>query len=137
MHPAIRTQSDGLGDVYSLETAIDASEGGVARQEFKDEADINIMLAKFGVFAPQKEVFFGDVDYGIDLQQALFAIADAKRAWQLMPDDVKKEFPTWRDLLNGLESGRLKLNEGDPPAPEMVTTPLQSAPVAPAHTHTT
>lgn len=128
MHPAIRTQQDGLGDIYSVNGGIDASQGDVARQEFKADADINLMLAKFGVFAPQKQVYFGDVDYGIDLQQALAAIADAKQAWQVMPPEIKKEFPTWKELLNALESGQIKLNEGEKP---IVTESLQTAPSAP------
>lgn len=127
MHPAIRTQSDDLFDIYSVDTAVDASSSpenrDVARQEFKAEADINIMLAKFGVFAPQKQLFFEDVDYGIDLQQALGAIADAKRAWQVMPPEIKLQFPNWRDLLNALESGQIKLNEGEAP---IVTESLQT-----------
>lgn len=122
---AIRTQADDLFDEYSVATGMDASKGDTARQEFKADADINVMLGKFGVFAPQKQLFFGDVDYGIDLQQAFAAIADAKQAWQVMPPEIKKEFPTWRDLLNGLESGQIKLNEGEAP---IVTESLQTPP---------
>lgn len=125
MHKAIRSQSDDLGDVYSVEIVPDFSKAvDTARQEFKDEADINILLKRFGVFAPQKQLQFGHVDYGLDLQQAFAAIADAKRAWQVMPADVKSEFPTWQSLLNAIESGQIKIT----PEAEIVTEVLQSAP---------
>lgn len=127
MHPAIRTQVDGLFDVYSVEFGLDASDGpgnrDMAHQEFKKGADITEIMKSFGVFSPQKQLYFGEVDYSIDLQQALGAIADAKAAWQVMPPDVKKEFRTWQELLNALESGQIKLNEGDKP---IVTEPLQT-----------
>lgn len=127
MHPAIRTQSDGLGDIVSLETGLDASASptnrDMARQEFKQEADINVQLAKFGVFAPQRQLYFGDVDYGIELQEALAAIADAKNAWRQMPEEIQKRYRTWQSLLNALETGEIKLNEGEAP---IVTEPLQT-----------
>lgn len=127
MHPAIRTQSDELGDIVSLDTGLDASASAtnrdMARQEFKQEADINVQLAKFGVFAPQRQLYFGDVDYGLELQEALAAIADAKTAWRQMPDEIQKRYRTWQSLLNALETGEIKLNEGAAP---IVTEPLQT-----------
>lgn len=133
MHPAIRTQSDELGDIVSLETGLDASASAtnrdMARQEFKQEADINVQLAKFGVFAPQRQLYFGDVDYGLELQEALAAIADAKNAWRQMPEEIQKRYRTWQSLLNALETGEIKLNEGEAP---IVTEPLPTGAGAPA-----
>lgn len=99
------------------------------RQEEKNAADINFMMERFGMFAPQKELQFGNVDYDVDLQMALAAIADAKVAWRAMPDDVKKNYPTWQRLLTALESGEIRLKpeeerpeEPAPPAPVGAST---------------
>lgn len=127
---SIRTQADDLGDIYSVETGLDASDGpgnrDMARQEFKDDADINILMHRFGVVPLQKPVFFGDVDYGIDLQQALAAVKQAREAWQTMPADIKADYPTWQSLLNGLELGQIVLKPESEKPPENVTEPLQT-----------
>lgn len=132
MHPAIRTQSDELQDIVSAETTLDASDRpenrDMARQEFKADADINTLLMRFGVMPPQKEVYFGDVDYSIDLQQALSAVKQARDAWRRMPAEVKADFPTWQSLLNGLELGTIQLRPESEKPEETVTEPLQSAP---------
>lgn len=128
MHKAIRSQSDDLGDQYSVDSAVFVDPAtDRARQEFKDDADLGKMLARFGAFQPQRELQFGDVDYGIDLQMALAAIADAKSAWQQMPGDVKKAFPTWQSLLNALESGEIILKPEPEAVPEVIPEAPESA----------
>lgn len=119
MHKAIRSQADDLQLTYSQLSAVDTTEWeDLARQEFKVEADINEMLKRFGVLGvQQRPLVFGDVDYSIDLQQALFAVKEAKRVWERMPADVKAEFPTWQSLLNAANTGDLKLHFEDPPKP--------------------
>lgn len=111
MHPAIRTQSDYLGDEASLEAGTDSGDApDMARQEFKDEADINKLLARYGVQPLTKEPIYGDVDYNLDLQQALAAIDTAGQAWQSLPKNLKEKYPTWQLLLNALHEGRLKID---------------------------
>lgn len=113
--PAPRTQVDGMQDEYSFLTGIDTtSERNHVRQELKDDADINILLGKFGVGAiGQKPLRYAEVDLGIDLQQALNAIDETKRAWHTMPYNLREKYPSWQSLLNAIESGELKLNLED------------------------
>lgn len=109
MHRATRTQVDEDQDLYSLETGLDfAGTTDLARQEFKDEADLNILLKRFGVGgAMQRPLSWGQADYDLDLQRAIGAVEDAKRAHRAMPEELRKIYPTWRDMLNAIESGRL------------------------------
>lgn len=112
MHRPIRSQTDSLGDAESLRTQKVNDGEDMARQEFKDESDINVLIRKFGVssFAPRPELSLRpDTDYDLDLQSALHAVADAKAAWFGMPADVRKAYPTWQSLLVGLDSGEIVL----------------------------
>lgn len=128
MHPAVRTQKDDLQEYYSELSGLDCSESvDVARQEFKDEADVNKLLARFGVAAPQRQPTFGEVDFDLDLQQAMFAVQEAKQAHAAMPANLRERYPTWQSLLNGLESGEfvIDLNEErrtNPRAPDPAPT---------------
>lgn len=127
MHKAIRSQADDLGDFYSNMAGIETTGWeDTARQEFKSEADINVMLAKFGVMTPQRPLQFGEIDYTIDLQQAIEAVAEAKRVWERMPDDVKAAYPSWESLLNAAISGELRIHleaEPEPPPPPVEPEP--------------
>lgn len=130
MHPAIRTKNDGLGDIYSLETGVDFSEGDVARQEFKADVDINVQLARFGVFAPQRVSQWGqEIDYGVDLQTALEAVAAAKRAHNQLSAELRAKYGTWQSLLNALESGEFKMDVNPPKSvpPEGAPAPVAGA----------
>lgn len=117
MHRAIRKQTDGKQEEYSRKTQIDFT--GVkliTRQEDKQDADINHLLQRFGVGLPVRQPEYGQtIDYNLDLQTAMDAVEQAKQAWQGLPDNLRKKYPRWQDLLNAVESGNLKLiNENDP-----------------------
>lgn len=127
MHPAIRTQADGFGDILSLETATKTPGPDRARQEFKKDADINVLMSRFGVGLPQRQPVYGDVDFDLDLHEAFTAVRLAEDAYRRMPDKLKEHFPTWQTLLTAVENGSLRilLNEaktrldpiaGEPPA---------------------
>lgn len=104
-YPMARSQTDGMGDFYSETTAINFTGTDViTRQEFKDEADLNILLGRFGVNTPLREMQWGaEIDDRLDLQQALYAIDQAKRI--TVPEELQAQFPTWQHVLNGAESG--------------------------------
>lgn len=110
MPKALRTQYDDLQDDYSLLGGLDCSDSkDMARQEFKDESDVNMILARFGVDSFQaKQPLFGETDYDIDLQQALAAIKTAKEVHHGLPPELRKIYPTWRSMLNGANTGDLK-----------------------------
>lgn len=125
---AIRFQDDDQGDHYSVLTGLDCSTGSPdqARQEFKDETDINVMMARVGAVAPVRPPIYGEVDYDLDLQQALSAIADAQFAWSKTSAESRAKYPTWQSLLNAVNSG-----EYDVPARPGVD-PRVDPPVEPA-----
>lgn len=123
MQPAIRTQVDELQDQYSDEAGLDCSgDKDMARQEFKEEADVNTILLRFGLGASHGlPKTFGETDYDLDLQNALHAIRDAKAAHSRLPEELKADYPTWQSFLNAVESGRLTsepLPENPPKQPE-------------------
>lgn len=105
--PHQRTQKDGAQDEYSFASSLDTGDEKHTRQEFKDEADLNILLARFGVSTPiRTDLQYGqEVDYNLDLQQAFAAIESARRANLATPAELRDKYPSWREVLNGAESG--------------------------------
>lgn len=113
----VRTQVDGLGDVYSdlaAEQLDFSKQPDPTRQEQKDECDINLILKRFGVGATGRFPQYGSMDTNMDLHSALGAIRDAKQAYNRLPDELKKEYPTWRHLLVALDTGRLVITGEEP-----------------------
>lgn len=107
MRPYERTQADDRGDEYSDLTVQLNDDRMITRQEFKDEADINIILKRFGVQSGPMGTY-GEVDYTIDLQQALAAIASANQAHFNVPPELQGKYRTWRDVLNAAETGEYR-----------------------------
>lgn len=111
MRKIFRTQTDNRGDYYSQATALDCNIEGnkdMARQEFKEEADINNILTRFGVHDQQRTmIHFGEADYTIDLQQAMHSVHDAQRAYSRMDPEIRKLYPSFDKFLRGMSSGDL------------------------------
>lgn len=131
--PAVRTQNDGRGDEYSRLTGHNfPRQHDTARQEFKADADVNLLLKKFGVGQVRGPGEYRTIDYGVDLQTALAAVDAAKRAHATLPADVRGQYPTWQSMLAAAESGELTLSTKEDTAP--IATPATteaSAPVTP------
>lgn len=107
--PAIRTQVDGLNDEYSIMTALDCSDlPDLARQEFKAETDVNNILARYGIDGIKQGPTYSEVDYNMDLQEALESIREAERAIAKLPADLYVKYPTWEELLTGAFNGNFK-----------------------------
>lgn len=112
--PAERTQDDNQQDFYSDLSGLDTGEETLTRQEFKDETDINIMLSRFGVNQQQRVMEYGkEIDYNLDLQQALAAVDTARRANLNVPEELRSKYPTWREVLNGAENGQYQADLQD------------------------
>lgn len=108
MHPAIRTQTDGLNEEYSEATSLDCSNmPDLTRQEFKDETDVNKVLARYGVDGLPRKPEYSEVDYNLDLQQAFEAVREAERSIARLPESIRAKFPTWDALFHGAVSGDL------------------------------
>lgn len=120
MEPAERTQVDGLQEQYSDLTGIACTpEEDRTRQEFKQEADINDLLRRFGIGVPQKQTVFAEVDFQLDLQSAYQAVADVKEGWDRLPPHIKQKYPTWEAISDALTTGKLVNTGGEltEPAP--------------------
>lgn len=87
----------------------------MARQEFKDEADINYMLSKFGITQPRGTPTYGEWDDTIDLQSALQSVSDAREAFKDLPVELRNKFPRMEDLLTALENGSLVIKNEEAP----------------------
>lgn len=139
MHPAIRTPAEALAERHAQQQlrqmAIDAGEPlnpadhpyGLAcppeedqtRQEFAQAADINNILHRTTLAnIPQRQVIYTERDFDMDLQEGLNAVASAKRVYQRLPADLRKDFPTWQTVLAAINSGELRIKIGDQPIPE-------------------
>lgn len=151
MKPAIRTQVDDRQLDFSILTAFDNSaEPDPVRQEFKDEADVNVMLNKFGMNVPmQRQPQFGETDFDLDLHSAYIAVDRVNHAMQALPPELREKYPTAARLLDAMNSGELEADlldarerarekEAGPrpkaaatPAPEGSPEPVKEAAEAP------
>lgn len=106
---AIRTQVDGLDAEYSFKTALDCSDmPDTTRQEFKDETDVNKILARYGVNAQMRPVQYGESDFDLDLQTALQAVYTAQDAVRNLPPDLAAKYPTWESFMQAAYNGNLQ-----------------------------
>ncbi|QCQ85119.1 internal scaffolding protein [Blackfly microvirus SF02] len=102
-----RTQNDGLGNEASDAGGItfDPTDT-LVRQEFKDECDLNILLARFGINTQVRtDGIYTETDYNLDLQQALAAMASARQANLDVPEELRNKYPDWLAVLEGADNG--------------------------------
>lgn len=122
MHPPTKDQTDIGVDNPTL----DASDGADlldsdqpnkdrARQEFKDEADINYMLSRFGITQPRGTPTFGEWDDTVDLQSALESVREARDGFRTLPEDLRNKFNTMEELLTAVDNGSLVIKDVDAP----------------------
>lgn len=92
-----RHQNDGLAEEASIATSIvfDPSED-LAIQSAKDDADINVIVKRFGVTGqlgvPNVEPFYGDFSEVEDYQTAMNRVLEADRAFMQLSSDVRNKF---------------------------------------------
>lgn len=98
-----------------------------ARQEFKDESDVNVILRRFGAggFEP-RPVVYGVQDFDDDLQGVYIAAAEAQAGWNRLPEHLRKRYPGWPELLAAVDAGEASLVDPD----GVVSAPVRE-PVAP------
>lgn len=107
MRPSIRRQSDGLNDVVSLQAGIAFDpEEDVTRQEFGEEADVNVLLRRYGVGA-MPPLTYGEVNWDLDLQAAQLTIRDAREGLERLPLQVLEANGGLDTILRGVLDGTL------------------------------
>lgn len=111
MQPPNRDQSH----IGLEEPTIDCSQGDTARQEFAQEADINYMLSRFGVTAPRGAPTYGEIDYTLDLQQAIDSVREARAGYETLPVELRRKFPSMERMLAAIDDGSLVIKDEEPP----------------------
>ena len=106
VHGMIRSAFTFDPDVVSNETALDTGEDAVTQQCFKDECDINILLAKFAVTGQLPENVrvpqYVDFEEAFDFQSSMNVIRAAEEALGELNPTLK----TVLDILKGISSVR-------------------------------
>lgn len=132
-------------DSSGLDCSVDGP--GRTKQSFKEEADINTLIKRFGIGNPlptgARIPSYGDFTQAGDYQTALNVINEAERAFYAVPADVRARFLNdparfvefFNDEQNYPEAVRLGLVPPDargtvPPAPAQPSTPPVDNPPA-------
>lgn len=99
VHQGFNDNGDELRSMFVVHEPVnlDCSKDGRTRQEYADDCDINILLARYektGIFTEfnRMEPQYLDVSNVPDLQESLALIAQAERAFMTLPAAVRKEF---------------------------------------------
>lgn len=93
------------------------------RQEFKDEADINYMLSRFGVTQPRGTPTYGEWDDTIDLQQAITSVREARAGYRGLPPELQRKFGTMEEFLRAIDNGSLVIKDEEIPVTPAPATP--------------
>lgn len=88
-----------------------------ARQEYKNDADINYMLSRLGVTQPRGAPVYGEWDDNIDLQMAIESVREAKTGFRSLPEELQKKFGTLEDFLTAVDNGSLVIKDKEPEPP--------------------
>lgn len=83
-------------DAASARVALRCSDPSLARQEMKDEADINTIVRNFGVTGkvtmPSKLPTYGDFEDIFDFRTAMQSVREAEKAFESIPAKVRNRF---------------------------------------------
>jgi phage internal scaffolding protein len=94
--PFLRTPYNYDRDVVSDESGLACPEPTLAQQQFRDEADINTILERFGrtgeLIVPVSVPEFGDYSEVGDYHSAMNMIIEAQSAFDALPARIRKEF---------------------------------------------
>ena len=71
---------------------IDFPEPTLTQEHFKDECDINFMLARHGVLDPQPGSFYCNFDTARDLRESLEYLREAEDSFLSLPASVREKF---------------------------------------------
>ena len=108
MHRAVRFQHnyhETLED-ESRASAVQCTEKeDRTRQEFAKDADINLLLKRFGVNLPVRQPEYGVVDFDLDLQGAYRAVAEARAGYGQLPAHLRERYPSWEAIVRAIEAG--------------------------------
>lgn len=142
MHPPVKDhvtcfkRNDDPGLDASDGAPIEEQDGTVtenkdhARQEFKDESDINYVLSKYGITQPREAPQYGTWDDSVDLQTALDSVREAREGFKRLPEELQRKFGTMEEFLAAVNNGSLKILSEDEQPPKETSAPKTEAPPA-------
>lgn len=110
-YEGLRQQSDNHDEITRLTGLSCPPEENLTRQEFKDEADINNIVARFYPFAPPmaRVPQYGEQDMSLDLHQAMLGIQAAREAYADVPPALRAQFPTYADFVRAVAAGEVEV----------------------------
>lgn len=110
MQSAVRYQ--GALEPFDVVVACDPSQD-TARQEFKQECDVDYQLRRVGAgMAFLRPAQSGVQDFDVTMQEAIQSVRDARRAWDRLPDGIRSRYRTWEDVAIAMIDGSFKPLEG-------------------------
>jgi len=112
----LRTQVDTWDEITQSLGLQCPPEDNRTRQEFKDEADINNVVARFYPFAPPQARVpqYGEQDMSLDLHGALMVVQEARESYASLPASLRAQFPTYSDFVNAVADGRVQIIDHQP-----------------------
>jgi len=108
-----RSQSDSPEDFLraSLENGTGPFPDNPTRQEFKDDSDINFLIARYGVLTNNgRTPQYGEMDTDLDLQQAYQAVQVAENAFGDLPPQIRAKYGQWAALAQAIAFGETTLD---------------------------
>lgn len=104
--PKLRSQYDYDADQNSADTAYDATGSTLTRQEYKDDADINNIVRRFGVEAHARQPLFGEMNFDRGLQEAFAEIRQANHLWLTLPPELRDKYKSRAEMYAALDNGK-------------------------------
>lgn len=94
-------------DTASIQAVGDGED--LARREFERDADVNVVLSRFGAGQPLPQggtrfQFGVEVDDAVDLKEMYRSVAELTEAWRRAPALFKKAYPTPEAMMAALAS---------------------------------
>lgn len=125
MHPPIKDQSRLDVDNPELDASHSEENRDMTDQSFKDEADINYMLSRFGITQPRGAPQYGTWDDSIDLQMAIESVREARAGYDTLPKELREKFPSMEYFLRSIDNGSLVIqhNDAEQPVPAPAVPP--------------
>lgn len=107
----MRSQLDNFDEITARLGLRCPPEDNRTRQEFKDEADINNVVARFYPFAPPQARVpqYGEQDMSLDLHGALMVVQEARESYASLPESLRAKFPTYTEFVNAVAEGRVQI----------------------------
>lgn len=92
--PFVRSPFNYDVDEVSTSSGLKCEDVSLAQQQFKEESDINVILERFGVMAPQVNLppQYGDFSGVYDFQSALNAVIEARHGFMQLPAKLRERF---------------------------------------------